>query len=110
MSSYVLEMILFDPSYVNLCDETFTLCTENRAGDPRSIGLVVKDWHRYHFPVSNRVSVLEVNKKQCQPSQLSLAGPCGHSTESHVITLFVSRPEQSATRTGNSLETVWRAS
>ena len=97
VNSYGLEMRLFDPWYVNHFDEAFTVRTENCVRDPRSNGLAVKDWHQYHFLQCQTVSrVLEVNKKQCQQSQFSLAAPCQHSTESHVITLFVSLPGQSA--------------
>ena len=46
VNSYGLEMRIFDTSYVNLCDEGFTLGIENCDGDPRSIGLAVKDWHQ----------------------------------------------------------------
>ena len=96
MSSYVLEMRLFDPSYVNLCDEAFTLSTENCAGDPRSHGRAVKDWHQYHSSKCQTVSSeLGVHKQQCQQSHLSLTAPCEHSAGSHVITLYVSLPEQS---------------
>ena len=81
-NSYGLEMRLFDPSYVILCHEASTLRTENCQGLAQISVLQCQTVSR----------VLEVNKKQCQQSKLSLAAACQLSH----VNLFVSLSEQSA--------------